>query len=437
MAIAFLIVVALLLANALYVAAEFAAVSARRTRIREAAESGNRTARWIMGILDDGRALDRYVACCQVGITLSSLVVGAYAQATLAPRLGGWLEGVLGSSEAAALATASTITLVALTAAQVVAGELVPKSIALQFPTGAALYTAMPMRVSLWVLRPLIALLNGSGILLLRVMGAPTEGHRHIHSPQEISLLIAESHDGGLLSDREQERLDRALRLSLLPVRRLMIPRLDIVGVDGSWTLREAQEHLVDNVYTRLPVYRGTLDTVVGVVHAKEVARRLAAGEADRRVEEVMRPIATVPESMRAERLVAELRRQRSEQAIVFDEHGGVAGLVTLEDLLGEVLADPRATQTGQNVPEPLPDGRVRLPGRLRVDEAREWLGFAWHGDSDTVGGMVSESLGHIPDPGERLEIDGVEVEVEQSDGVVVQSVLARPLPSVVREASS
>lgn len=427
MILAVTVIVSMILANALYVAGEFSAVSVRRTKLREAAEAGNRAARWMQHVVDDSHALDRYVAGCQVGITLSSLLLGAYGQAALAPVVADGLEDAFGTGEAAALASASTIVLLSLTAAQVIASELVPKSIALQFPTSTAIYTAMPMRVSLWVLRPLIVVLNGSGIALLRLLRAPAEGHRHIHSPQEISLLIAESHDGGLLSDREQERLDRALRLSLLPVRRLMVPRLDITGAEAAWTLREAQTHLAAHNYTRFPVFRGTLDTVVGVVHVKEVAVHLAAGEADRRVGDIMHPIATVPESMRAERLVAELRRQRSEQAIVIDEHGGVAGLVTLEDLLGEVLADPRTPRPDEPGAETLPDGRIRLPGRLRVDEAHELLGVLWRGDSDTVGGMVSERLGHIPDPGERVQIDGVEIEVERADEVVVHSVLAWP----------
>ena len=163
-------------------------------------------------------------------------------------------------------------------------------------------------------------------------------------------------------------------------------------------------------------------------MHAREVAKAIAAGNASKLARTSMRPIASVPESMRCERLVAELRRQRSEQAVVVDEHGGVAGLVTLQDLLVEVLGDTRALNPNEDEPESLPDGRVRLPGRMRVDEAEEWLGILWAGDSDTLSGIISEKLGRIPLAGERLDVSGVDVEVEAVDDFVVVSLLARPL---------
>ncbi|PKN78507.1 MAG: HlyC/CorC family transporter [Chloroflexi bacterium HGW-Chloroflexi-9] len=427
MTTALTVVILLILLNALYVAAEFAAVSSRQTRVRQAAEGGSGAARWVLTVLSSPAQLDRYVACSQVGITLSSLVLGAFGQATLTPILADALESAAGMSTGAALGTAATAMLVLLTGVQVVIGELLPKSIALQFPTQAVIYTAYPMRGSLWLFRPLIAVLNGSGMMLLRLLRAPAAGHRHIHSPEEISLLIAESYDGGLFSQEEQERFDRALRLSVLPVRRLMVPRLDIVAVEASLTLAEVQRTLAQSAFTRLPVYEGNTDRIVGVLHAKTVAHRIAVGEGHLRATDVMRPIASVPESMRAERLVAELRRQRSEQAVVVDEHGGVAGLVTLEDLLLEVLGDTDSAPGGEDAPVRLPDGRLRMSGRMRVDEAHEWLGVLWEGDSDTVGGIVAEALGRVPQPGDRALIEGVEVEVESVEHLAVNTLLVRP----------
>ncbi len=422
------VILILIALNALYVAGEFAAVSVRRTRLRQIAEGGNRPARWILAVVEDGAALDRYVAACQIGITLSSLVLGAYGQATLTPGMGDLLEEYAGMGRAAALGTAATAILLGLTGFQVLVGELLPKSIALQFPTAVALYTSIPMRASLWLFRPLIAFLNGSGIAVLRLLRTPASGHRHIHSPGEISLLIAESREGGLLSEEEQERFERALRLSVLPVRRIMVPRVDIVSVSGDATLAEVRERLTESGFTRLPVYRRSPDAIVGVVHAREVAKEIAAGNASRLARSSMRPIASVPESMRCERLVAELRRQRSEQAVVVDEHGGVSGLVTLQDLLVEVLGDTRALSPDEEEPALLPDGRVRLPGRMRVDEAEEWLGILWEGESDTLSGIISEKLGRIPRAGELLDVSGVGVEVESMDDFVVVSLLARPL---------
>lgn len=420
-------IAALIFLSALFVAAEFASVSARHTRIRQAAESGSGAARWVLSIVGDSARLDRYVAGCQVGITLVGLVIGALGQATLTPLLAGGLRSLGGLNEGTLLGVAAAITLLGLTASQVLLGELVPKSLALQFPTQTAVYTSALMRPALWAFRPAIALLNSSAGLVLRMIGVPPGGHRHIHSPQEISFLIAESRQGGVLSAEEQERFDRALRLAVLPVRRLMVPRRDIVGVEGGATLLEVQEVLVSSTYTRLPVYEGTIDRVIGMLRAKEVASYLAAGEGARTARTVMRPIAHVPESIRAERLVAELRRQHSEQAVVVDEHGGVSGLVTLEDLLVEVLGVPEPPQPGEVVAERLPDGRVRLPGRMRVDEAHAWLGVLWEGESDTVGGIVSERLGHIAVPGDQAVIDGVPVEVESIEHLAVRALIASP----------
>ncbi len=422
-----IVIIVLIALNALYVAGEFAAVSTRRTRVRQLAEGGNRQARWLLGVIESGVGLDRYVAGCQVGITLSSLLLGAYGQAALTPTLADALQDIGDMGRATAVGSAATAVLITLTATQVVVGELLPKSVALQFPTTVAVYTSLPMRLSLWVFRPLIAVLNGSGIAILRLLRAPAAGHRHIHSPGEISLLIAESRDGGLLSADEQEQFERALRLSVLPVRRIMVPRLDIVSVDAAATLIEVQAQLVRSGYTRLPVYQGSPDELVGVIHAKDVAREVMAGRGHARTADLMRRIASVPESMRCERLVGELRRQRSEQAVVVDEHGGVTGLVTLEDLLVEVLGDPEAIRGAEAHPVRLSDGRLRLPGRMRVDEADEWLGVLWEGESDTLSGIISERLGHVPQAGESLEISGVGVEVEQVDGVVVASLLVRP----------
>ena len=429
-------VIALLIAlNALYVAGEFAAVSTRRTRVRQLAEGGSSSARWLLGTIEDGAALDRYVAGCQIGITLSSLLLGAFGQAALTPIVADALEEYLDFGRASALGTAATTVLIGLTATQVVLGELLPKSIALQFPTPVALYTSVPMRASLSLFRPLIAILNGSGIAVLRLLRAPAAGHRHIHSPDEIALLIAESRDGGLLSEEEQHQFERALRLSVLPVRRIMVPRPDIIAVDAADTLHAVHELLAQSGFTRLPVYERTPENMVGVIHAKDVGSRVLVGAGSALARSVMRPVAIVPESMRCERLVAGLRRQRSELAIVVDEHGGVSGLVTLEDLLAEVLGGTEGMNTANGLsPTSLEDGRLRLPGRMRVDEAEEWLGVQWEGESDTLSGLITERLGHLPQPGESLTISGVEVEVEEVDGSVISWLVVRPVDAVDEE---
>lgn len=423
------IVIALLVAiSALYVAAEFATVSVRNNRIRQQAEEGNALAARLLPILNDPQRLDRYIAACQVGITLASLGLGAYGQATLAREITPLIQRLGGLQDAAARSVSAFTVLIGLTLLLMILGELVPKSLALQFPSRMALATVLPMRWSELVLAPFIWVLNGSGLAILKWIGVEHTGHRHIHSPQEIELLIAESRDGGLLEPDEHRRLRRALQLSVRPVRQLMIPRPRIAAVSVDISFDELLRQVRESPYTRLPVYRGDMDHVLGMVHTKDVVR--AAMEPGRApsVEDLVRPMLTVHESITADRLLALLRERRSHQALVADEYGGIAGLVTVEDVLRELMGDVvDEFKDGQPRPERLPDGRVRLPGRMRLDDAEPWLGARWDGEADTVAGHVAEVLGAIPSAGQRATIDGVEVEVERVANHTVQSVIALP----------
>src|SRR6476646_6793151 len=214
MLVAWATIALLIVRTGLYVAAEFAAVSARRSRLRRLAEDGNALAARVLPVLEDPKALDRYIAASQVGITLSSLILGAYGQATLAPRLEPLLDR-FGLERATVESASAGIVLIFLTTLAVILGELVPKSLALQNPTRTALFTVLPMQWSLRAFSWSITFLNGSAVLLLKLLGVPATGHRHVHSPEEIALLIAESRDGGLLEPQEQMRLHRALRLGL------------------------------------------------------------------------------------------------------------------------------------------------------------------------------------------------------------------------------
>ncbi|HLM69314.1 MAG TPA: hemolysin family protein, partial [Longimicrobium sp.] len=349
-------------------------------------------------------------------------------QAALAGPLSGVIQNVRPMSDAAARSTAAGVILVTLTVLAMVLGELVPKSLALQFPTQVALRTSLPMRWSLIVFSFFIKFLNGSGALALRAMGVPPAGHRHIHSPEEIDLLIAESRDGGLLEPDEHRRLRRALQLGIRPARHLMVPRQEIVAVDIDTPSDVVLKRMAESPYTRLPVYRGDIDHVEGLLHTKDLFRGYLNGGQLASVRQLMRPILMVHESVTADRLLTLMRERRSHLAIVMDEFGGVAGLVTLDDVLTEVMGEaPDEFRRNDPRPERLDDGRVRLPGWLRLDQAEPWLGILWEGEADTVGGRVMEELGHVPRPGETVEIGGVEVVVEEVSGHAVSSVLARP----------
>ncbi|MEO8076069.1 MAG: hemolysin family protein [Acidobacteriota bacterium] len=442
MLLAWTVIVLLILLTGLYVAAEFAAVSARRSRLRRLADDGNARAARLLPVLDNPQELDRYIAASQVGITLSSLILGAYGQATLAPRLEPFMRQV-GLQPLTAESTSAAVVLVSLTALAVVLGELVPKSLALQNPTATALFTVVPMQWSMRAFAWSIALLNGSGVLLLKLIRVPTTGHRHVHSPDEIALLIAESRDGGLLEPQEQVRLHRALRLGLRTARQLMVPRARLASVNADMPFDEVLRTVAASPFSRLPVYRGSPDTIVGILHIKDVVTRFVRpGRLN--VANLLRPIVSVPDSMPADRLLAFLREQRSHQAIVVDASGTVAGLITLEDVVAELLGGVADEfKSAPLRPIRLSDGRLRLPGQLRLDQAAPLIGKAWsrRGDAtgpriqaDTVGGYVSEWLQRVPEPGEEIVIDGTPVEIEAVDGGAVTTLIVGQRPQVFEE---
>jgi CBS domain containing-hemolysin-like protein len=423
---AILIIAALILVNAVYVGAEFAAVSVRRSRVQQLASDGHPLAAWLLPLIESPAALDRYIAACQIGITLSSLVLGAFAQRTIAVWLAPLFGRLGGLQEVAAQSTSAVAVLLVLTVAQVIFAELVPKSLALQYPTQAALYTLVPMVPSLWVYRPFIKWLNGTGLLLLRLLGSPSQTHRHIHSPDEIELLIADSRDGGLLEPDEHRRLQRALRLNLRQAKQLMVPRRRISALDINTPLSEVSSRVEQSPFSRLPVYRDSIDNVVGMLHTKDLVRWRVSGGQDATLASLLRPIASVHESVTADRVLRELREQRSHQALVVDEFGGTAGLVTLEDVLSELLGEVGDEfKSGDPVAEALPDGRIRVPGAMAVDAAAARLNTEWDTDATTVGGLVTAALGHLPVPGERATVGDYEFEVERVTDRALDSVLA------------
>lgn len=324
------------LANALYVAAEFGAVGVRRSRVRRMAEDGNWLAQRLLPFIETPAALDRYVGASQIGITLSSLMLGAFAQATISVQLAPVLAGWFSLDPRAALSAASISVLIVLTAIQLIMGELVPKALALQHPTQTALATVLPMQWSLVVFRPFLWLLNGLAIVLLRLLGSSSTSHGHLHSPDEIELLIAESRDGGLLEPQEQQRLHRALRLGLRSARDLMVPldKLTLLPFDASW------ETIVRTVsaspFSRIPIYRGERDQVVGTLRVKDLVERYVA-EGPGTLDRLVRPMARLEPDLPADRVLTLLRERRAHQAVV-EAQGRALGLITIQDVLAELL---------------------------------------------------------------------------------------------------
>ena len=330
--------------------------------------------------------------------------------------------------EHTALELSAGILLVGLTVLSVILGELVPKAIALQYPTQTALFTVLPMQWSLRAYAWLIALLNGSALVILRALQLPRTGHRHVHSPEEIALLIAESRDGGLLEPQEQVRLHRALRLGLRNAQQLMVPRERLAALNVTTAMPDVMRVVASSPYSRLPVFRNTLDDIVGILHTKEAVLHFVDQGTKGSLMALVRPIPRVPDTMPADRLLAFLRERRSHQAIVANRTGQVAGLITLEDVLGELIGNVADEFKGQRLlPMRLTDGRVRLPGAFPMDRSRVWVDGAWPQNSGTVGEFVTHEAGRVPEPGEHLMIGGVGVEIEAVENDAVASLIVSP----------
>ncbi len=426
-----LVIVLLVAVNAFYVAAEFAAVAVQRSQLAPLARAGNRRAVGLLTVLEDGAQLDRYIAACQIGITLSSLVAGAYGQATIALELGPLLERAFGLAAPAAETSAFVVVLLVLTALQVVLGELVPKSLALQFPERTALLTYPPTRWSVSLYRGFIWLLNGSGFLLLKPFGIRPGGHQHVHSPEEIEFLLAESHRGGTLSPDAHRRLRRGLQLSSRTVLQMMTPRREICAIEASTPPAEILQRILVSPFGRLPVYRESLDHILGAVSTKDVVGLFASGGEVPPLAKLLRPIPFVPGTLPAHRFVRFLQEHHSSKAIVVDEFGGVQGIISIEDLLGDLFGE-LGDELKQPEPgaEPLPDGSIRLPGSMGLLEAEPWLSKRWEGTASTVGGHIVAHLRRLPKEGERLEVDGVQVTVGEMSPTGVRWIVVAPRPS-------
>lgn len=412
--------------TALYVAAEFATVYARKTRIQQMAASGHSLAKMLMPIVEDEKALDHYVAACQHGITISSLVLGAYGQDTVAAAIRPLLVQLGNLPEPAAQSVSITGTLILLTILAMVLAELFPKSLGLQYPEKMALATIIPMRWSMVLMRPLIWFFNGSGNLVLRLLGHHPGGlHTHAHAPEEIELLVAESHRGGLLEPQEQQMLRNALRLRELTARQVMTPRIRMVAAPIEARIAELITLCSDTGLTRIPLYRETIDNIIGFVHLKDLFRLSLQGQDD--PAEILREVIHVPETLPIDAIWSNLRQMREYVAVVLDEYGGTAGLLTFEDLIEEVIGEVQ-DEFDDELAMVASDkaGRLRLRGDLLVTDVNEYLDLhLTEGEADTLGGLVLSKLGHVPTVGEEVTIGvpGMTIRVEAMEGLSVSEV--------------
>lgn len=426
-------VVLLVLANALFVAAEFSLVSVRRTRIAELVSQGNLAARWVQKAIDNP---DRVIAATQLGITLSSLGLGWIGEPALAHILEPLVSLFPTENQSEVSHTLSAgIAFALITFLHVVVGELAPKSIALQNPEATSLVVARPTLWTEWIFKPFIFLLNGAGNILLRIIGIRPAGvHALTHSVEELRMLVNASAEGGVFEQEEGEMLNAIFDLNTLLVRQVMIPRTEIVAVEADAPLEDIISLVTQSTYTKFPVYDDSLDQILGIVHVKDLLRAMQGDDCtDCNARSLAREPLYVPETIPVNALLKRFRDNRQHIAIVLDEFGGTAGLVTLEDLLEEIVgevSDPFDAVTPEI--QTLPDGTALIDGLTLIEEVNEQLQLDLQDPNyDTIAGYVLGRLGHIPKVGETFEADGVRLKVEAMDGLRIARIsLAKLQPS-------
>jgi CBS domain containing-hemolysin-like protein len=412
----------LVLLNGFFVAAEFALVGSRRSKLAQMAEEGDRGAKTALKAI---ARLDRYISGTQLGITMASLAlgwIGEPAVAVLVDRLLA-LVGIDVPPGATHTAAAVTTAFVILMFLHIVLGELAPKSMALAIPEKVSTVIALPLILFSKVMAPFIAVLNGTANALLRVVGLrPVSESHQVHSPEEIRLLVLQARAHGTLDESDSAMLAGVFDFHEKRVRDVMRPRTDVVALEIDESEDEVRALLQRERYSRYPVYRETLDDVVGVFVAKDLW--LHDAKMPFRLADVVREALYVPSTRAATRVLDDLRKTRAHMAVVLDEYGGTAGIVTLEDLVEEVIGDiadeyDMASREAIEV-----DGVLELAGSISLVDARSDHRLRIpEGEWSTLGGFVFGALGRVPKIGDRVRIPGAELEVVAMDGRRVAAV--------------
>jgi CBS domain containing-hemolysin-like protein len=426
MLIALGIILLLVVANGLFVAAEFAIVGAPRAKIEHEAGLGNRLAQRVSRILENPKRQDRYIATTQVGISVASLGLGMYGEHVLADWLAVHLV-LLENRWIAAHAIASVVAVAILTYMHIVIGEMVPKALALQRADRTVLYVTPVIEALQTALFPIVVALNGIGNGLLRLIGVrrqEVEGERY-HTSEELEFIVQESQAGGMLRGESGRILRELFEFGDLTAGEVAVPRVRLLGIPVGTEADEVREIVRANLHTRYPVYSGDLDNIIGSVHIKELLRHFIS---DRPITALdARPLPHVPTTMLLDELLSAMRRQRAQMAVVMDEHGGTAGLVTIEDLFEQVVGEIEEGRAKTPISRD-PSGRLVVRGTVSLKDAGDAIGVAMeHPQVHTISGLVLTLLGRPAVAGDVVTWNHVRIEVTAEKGRgVAEAVLTR-----------
>jgi putative hemolysin len=421
-------VAALVLLNGFFVAAEYALVTVRRTRLQELSAEGNRRAKQVLGLT---AVPPRFIAAMQLGVTVTSLAIGALGEQALTELF----DPVMATALAVALS------LLLLTFFHVVVGELVPKGISLGHSEGTALLVAAPVRLFFFVFKPLIWFLQKSSDVTLRLLGLePPGADGAVYSEAELKLLLERSTVEGELEEEEQEMLYKVFDFADKEAADVMVPRPEVVVVAADMPPEECLAKVLDSPYTRFPVYRETPEHIVGVLHLRDLLNAMNdRGIAGVQIEEILRAPYIVPETKDIAALLTEFRRTNQHMAIVVDEYGDMEGIVTLEDVIEEIVGEieDEFDLPDESV-EQLDDGRIRIDGTFPIDDFNEQFGTELPiEDFHTMGGYVFGLLGRAPEKADQIEDDALRFTVVDLEGTRIERLEVEFLPQPESEEST
>jgi CBS domain containing-hemolysin-like protein len=415
-----LAIIGLLALNGFFVAVEFALVRSRRTRLEALTRTGDRKARLALRASNN---LGRVLSASQLGITLASLGLGWVAESTVGEALEHWFASAQlpFPIEAGLKGTlAATFALVVVTYLHVVFGELAPRAAALNHPEAFARWLAPLLLGFAWLVKPFIWLLNHSARLVLRIFGQKADiDEEAVHSPDELRMLVEQSQERGALEQQDAALIEGVFEFSEKNARDVMTPRTEIVAVELGATLEETLATVEESGFSRFPVYEDTIDQIVGLVHAKDLIPVFRHKPATFSVTTIMRNVHVVPGTREVEEVLSDFKRLKEHMAVVLDEYGGTAGIVTMEDLLeeivGEILDEYDEAET---LPAPSTSGEAVVDGAMHIADLNERYGLAVaEEDFTTIGGFVFGTIGRLPVVGDRVTAGGAAFTVQRMDG--------------------
>ena len=402
--------------NGFFVAAEFALVRVRETRIAQLEQEGSARAGTVRDALHD---LDAYLSVCQVGITIASLGLGWVGEPAISALIRPVLE-ILGLGNEGLIQLISVVLgFAGITYAHLVFGEQAPKYFSIQRAEGTSLWISRPLRLFMLLFRPMVWLVNASTNFVLRPWGIRLGGEEEVHSEEELRIMITSSTTQGVLDPQEREYLNNVFDFGDTVAREIMVPRPDVEALSCDAPLETLVEEAAFGRYTRYPVYEGDLDHVLGAVHVKDLFRAAKEDGESFNLKPLIRDCLVVPENKRIEEILREFQRRKLQMAIVIDEWGSVEGLVTIEDVLEEIVGEIQDEfDEDEAAIEPVGENTYAIDGRILITDVNEYFELDLpHEDFDTIGGYVLGSLGRPPEPGDVVDAEDVTLHVKSVDG--------------------